>query len=134
MSETQERRLRIFFPNPEIASKLVHVAFEQNDVPGALAAVLKVVALAKFNILQGLGRKHSDPRNSWEAILEYRGADPVPESEGQLCEWVAHKVLSVCHELQADEIRQLKQYDVHIRPPAYPKRPPKGKIILNESL
>jgi hypothetical protein len=136
MSETQEQQLRVLFPSPAIVSKLAHIAFEDDDVPGALAAVLKIVALAEFNILQGLTRKPSESRNSWEAILEYRGSDQVPESDDQFREWWARRLSVVSDKLQPDEIQQLRTYNIHIRLPAYPNRREswKGHIILNELL
>lgn len=83
VSDTATRSLRAFFLHPEVTPRLFHVAFEHNDIPGALATVLDLVRRAGFNILTSLSRKRPDDRAVLEALLEFRHEDDYPASNGR---------------------------------------------------
>lgn len=83
VSDTTTRSLRAFFLHPEVTPRLFHVAFEHNDVPGALASILDLVRRAGFNILTSLSRKRPGDRAVLEALLDYRHSDDYPALEGR---------------------------------------------------
>lgn len=99
-AHTGDRALRVFFPNPTIAKRIMHVRFDHEDKRGMLAAMTATVADAGFNILSSLLRKSTLKMNSWEAILEYRKGD-LPNAKDpsarsgvlkQVAEWLREAV------------------------------------------
>src|SRR5262249_36792348 len=80
LSEADTRTLRAVFPKPETFRNMLYVGFFHNDEPGGLAAILRPLAAAGFNILTSLirrdkvGRRSNISRNVFEAQLEFQGA------------------------------------------------------------
>ncbi len=128
LSDTIEKNLRVFFPKPEIIPKILHVGFYHNNIPKALNAILRILALSKFNILTGVLRNDEhDDRSVWEAILEYRGGNEKPgdyESH-EMCEWLKDKLESNCKGRVS-----LEKFNVEIGLPQYPKpKKPKDRDL-----
>ena len=117
LSDTDERNLRIVFLTREIARSLVHVGFYHNDVPGALAEIMQAVASSRFNILTSLVRKKTATRNVWEAVLHYKGDEPIPVGmpPDQIYSWVASLL-----KRNADNIPQMVEPNVEVGAPLYP--------------
>lgn len=133
VSDTDERALRAFFPTSAVEEKLIHLGFYHDDIPGALYAILRALARARFNIVASLLRKHKASRNVWEAVLEYRGKNFInlPLSGKELCDWVATNLIEV-----ADNPLELKRCNIEIGLPLYPKYSSgwRGSINFNERL
>jgi hypothetical protein len=72
LSQGPERTLRVMFPRPELANRLLHIGFQHADKAGSLAAITGAVAAAKFNIITSILRRHTDNEQTWEAVLEDR--------------------------------------------------------------
>jgi len=132
--------LRIFFPKPELAATLVHVGFRHNDLPGALSAITPVIAHASFNVLTSLLRKKNSNQNTWEALLEYRGADVVPQpTPGQkkdvfqafLVDWVVSKFTEAARVFDMDRI---KQSELCITVPEYPRAGHTYEVTIRDKL
>jgi hypothetical protein len=138
VSDTTTRTLHVFFLHPGLASKLFHVGFPHDDVPGALATILALLRDAKFNILTSLVRKQQDGRSVWEAVLEYQGDSEVPPSEsrpahspitqGEL-KWIGERIVGA-HDRGG---RQMPDYGIEVAPPDYPARP-RGSRVRKYSL
>ena len=100
VSDTDERNLRIFFFPALIRQGIFHVAFSHNDVPGALATILGLVAKAEFSILTSLLRKETPDRSIWEAVLSYRGKTTLEWRQdargrtitGAELDWIANEI------------------------------------------
>lgn len=121
LSETENRTLRVFFPEPRLIDRIVHLGFYHRDHPGALAGITKLLA-HEFNILTSLLRKTTPDLSVWEAMMEYRGKEVIPDDTKERCEWVA-KHLSA--RATADGVESLSQYKFEVGLPLYPK-PPRG--------
>lgn len=117
LSETENRTLRVFFPEPRLVARIVHLGFYHRDRPGALAGITKLLA-HDFNILTSLLRKTTPELSVWEAMLEYRGIEIISHDTKERCEWVA-KHLSL--RAAADGVKSLKQYEFEVGLPLYPK-------------
>jgi ACT domain-containing protein len=79
-SDTDARDLRVFFLRHDVVTRVLHVGIRHNNTPGALAAILQLVADSSFNILTSLLRKSTPLQSVWEGVLEYRGdADLLPK-------------------------------------------------------
>jgi hypothetical protein len=137
LSETEDRILRAFFPELKILPKICHVGFTHRDVPGALSALTRTIADAEFNILTSLLRKRTQTESIWEAVLEYRGTEPVPNNidPENTRQWVANKLQAVVSSA-ATPIPSVhsSRYGVKLREPAYPKQkqPLAASIPLKE--
>jgi hypothetical protein len=128
-SQMEERLLRVFFPNPQIVDRIIHLGIRHSDMPGALTALTQLLASEKFNILTSLLRSLSPQGNVWEAILEYRGTKTLPPPPGQSgssgrrtatreqCEWVAHRLQAGA----AKNMVNLTRYNFKVGLPLYPK-------------
>jgi len=112
----------------------VHLGFFHVDAPGALSAILAPLARAGFNIVTSLLRQNKDGKNVWEAVLEYRGADTIPtpgygtrslEAGETLCSWAAERVLAAA---KSDELERLRECDLQIGLPRYPRRSWEGRV------
>lgn len=142
VSDTVTRALHVFFLHPSLTSRLFHVGFFHDDVPGALATILTLLRDAEFNILTSLVRKQEKGRSVWEAVVEYQGKAAVPPSGSR----PAHSPISqkeldwICDRIVAAPKRQKKlaDYGIEIAPPKYPPRPKQAEkvesILLGERL
>lgn len=136
LSDTEDRTLRIFFPKPQVVSKTVHVGFHHNDLPGALSAIMSLVARADFNILTSLLRKKTSATNIWEAVLEYRGTRAIPTFDAvdrirAVIDWVTNVLLSA---VEGAEIEQLKRFEIAVSSPDYPKISTPYQIVFEDVL
>jgi len=125
-SDTKERNLRIYFPKVESWDKLIHIGFNHKDMPGALSAILDILAAANFNIITGLLRRNTSDTNIWEGLLEYRGEGVI--SKENLYEWVVEKInLIPC--LNYD----ISKFQFRVGPPLYPKKTYTSLSVCNKS-
>lgn len=134
LSDTEDRALRLFFPTEDVNSRLIHVAFQHNDLPGALAAITAVVARANLNILTSLTRKKDAAKSVWEAVLECPVDGGLParvatgaerDSSKSIIEWLARQMLS---HATPEDLHGLKEAAVEIAHPDYPPR--KNQILF----
>lgn len=117
LSETENRTLRVFFPEPSLVSRIVHLGFYHRDRPGALSVITKLLA-REFNIHTSLLRKISPERSVWEAILEFRGEEAIPHDTKTQCNFVAMHLNSRAIE---EDVYSLNQYEFEVGLPLYPK-------------
>jgi ACT domain-containing protein len=121
VSETEERVLRAYFYRNDVRTGLFHLGCYHDDAPGALIAILKLVASAGFNIVTSLLRRETDQQSVWEALLEYRGtAELLPDGssvKAQL-EWAGSRLLEHATD---QHLRDLKKVQATLGPPRYPK-------------
>ncbi len=131
LSDTKERNLRIFFPKNNTVPKLIHIGVYHSDRPGALSTILELFANSDFNILTSLLRKQTTSISIWEAILEFRGKNSFPKfSNGeQKHRWVA-KTLIKRYKWNFG----IRNYDLKIGEPLYPKGDKKELVRLNSIL
>lgn len=130
LSETEQRVLRVVFFRQSTAARIVHLAFYHQDAPKALSGILRPLARARFNIITSLLRKETNEESVWEALLEYRGTEPLPAPE-QRSEWAAELVV---RNSRPDEIGGLRDSQVSVGRPRYPKLPANVRVPLNEKL
>jgi hypothetical protein len=132
VSDTVTRALHVFFLHPSLASKLFHVGFFHDDVPGALATILALLRDAEFNILTSLVRKQEKGRSVWEAVVEYQGKEEVPHSDSRPAHSpiTAEELEWICERVAAPNRgkKKLVDYGIDIAPPKYPVRPKDAKI------
>lgn len=121
VSETEERVLRAYFFRNNVRPKLLHIGYYHYDSPGALSAILKLLARAHFNIITSLLRKESERESVWEAVLEYRGNEELPPSgsgpEAQI-KWAAQKLLN---QAEPNDLENLEKFEAALGLPRYPK-------------
>lgn len=123
ISDTEDRALRVFFPTDEENSRIIHVALQHNDLPGALTAITGVVANASFSILTSLHRKKTSARSVWEAVLECPSNAQLPvrttsaEWPRLVFEWLAKQITLTA---TPEDIYRLKTCDIVITQPDYP--------------
>lgn len=131
LSDTRERNLRIFFPKNKTLERLLHVGIYHKDVPGALSSSLELIANSDFNILTSLLRKQNFSESIWEAILEFKGGKPFPKSKKQegMHQWVAETMLK-----GYDDSFNLKEYDLKVGNPLYPKVSNPSQVRINDLL
>jgi predicted amino acid-binding ACT domain protein len=143
VSDTTTRALHAYFMHPGLATRVFHVGFFHDDMPGALATILALLREAKFNILTSLVRKEQDGRSVWEAVLQYQGRakvpgadsrhahDPVTETE---IDWICKCVVDAHNSTKWTAV----DCAIDVAPPKYPLRP-KGtpeakKVSLSDLL
>jgi len=114
LSETEQRTLRAFFPQPETIRNIVHLGFYHHDEPSELLPIISALAAAEFNVLTSLLRKQTSTMSVWEAVLEYRGKDRIP-SESEWSGWVGQKI-----EVAAANLNRTHRSDFEIGSPKYP--------------
>ncbi len=128
LSDTDDRTLRVFFPNPALITRTVHLAFYHRDLPGALSAITHLLAKENFNILTSLLRKISPQFSVWEAILEYRGTGALPLNTEEQRNWVAERLRV---RTQQEHVR-VARYQIELGLPLYPK--PKEELRIRVPL
>lgn len=120
-SESNSRCLRVFFPHKNLQEKILHIAFNHADTPGALLSITRVLADKNFNILTGLLRKKDKNRSGYELILEYKG-DDIPKTALASHEGLLNWVTDLINTSDEDTLALLSEYAVTIGLPEYPKR------------
>lgn len=127
VSDTTTRALHAFFMQPELASRVFHVGFFHDDVPGALATILALLREAEFNILTSLVRKQQEGRSVWEAVLQYQGEAEVPNGDSRQAHepvtqaeigWICERIVAA-HETIG---REVVDCAIDVAPPRYPVR------------
>jgi ACT domain-containing protein len=146
-SDPHTNTLRALFPSRDSAERLIHVAFDQLDQPGALVAVSRVLQDAGFNAITSLLRKTSRMRATWEVVLEQPHLQDVSEpaipTYGIRCEPPTRDERETLYEASLRSLHDLlvansdqgaldacASYDTSIVPPRYPRHPGlEGKAI-----
>ncbi len=121
VSETEERVLRAYFYRNDVQTGLFHLGFYHDDEPGALIAILKLVASARFNIVTSLLRRETDQQSVWEALLDYRGSAellPCDSSITDQLKWAGDRLMENATDLDTLELRKVQ---ATLGPPRYPK-------------
>jgi hypothetical protein len=123
ISETQDRILRAFFPNPKEVGKIVHVGISHQDQPGAMSNLLTLVRIAGFNVLTGLLRQSDGITRMWEGLLRYEGTRKLEDRNSPgIYRWVADRLAYAARAAGEEAPAGLKRYDLRIGPPRYSSR------------
>jgi ACT domain-containing protein len=129
ISDTDDRSLRVYFLPAAAAAQVHHVGLVHADRPGALAALLKLIAASEFNILTSLVRKETvatsgKGRSIWEAVLQYRG-DAADVSRARAhphappLEWIRNQLAAA-----VTSVDEVAEFDIQVRAPSYPNTSP----------
>jgi predicted amino acid-binding ACT domain protein len=133
VSDTTTRALHAFFMQAADARRVFHVGFFHDDVPGALATILALLREAQFNILTSLVRKQQGGRSVWEAVLQYQGAEEVPNGDTRHAhdpitteeiDWICARVVDAHEEVKEEVV----ECAIDVAPPRYPVRKGKRKV------
>ncbi len=118
LSDTKERKLRVYFPKLKTVSKLIHIGMHHKDTSGALSSIFDLLARSNFNIITGLLRKKSATDSVWEGIIEYKGIeDDIPHTDDHsVYQWVVNKITQNLHSEY-----DINRYKIQVGNPLYPK-------------
>ncbi len=122
-SETEEKRLRVYFPNPAKKLRIYSLGVSHENKSGALSIILRLLAVAGFDIVTSVIRKKSSTRNFLEVVVEYLGSSFCEHCSGneEQCnryEVISEKIIAAAY--QETVVEELKEYDITIGPPLFP--------------
>ena len=124
-SETEEKRLRVFFPKNEMIGQMIHVGICHIDEKGVISLILQLLAKSGFSIITSLLRKIRINTNVLELYLEYKGSDKIWKSLDRADFTRVHTFIKqklVTALTNNAEKEMFEKYEIKVGFPFYPKK------------
>lgn len=128
-SSPSDHAIRVFFPSIASTKQIIHVAFEHSNRPGALSAIMSIIASSNLNIVTGLVRKRTQNESTFEVVLEnlntndlppkFEHSPPTDPDFEKLLQW-CRKRISSCS--SSSQLRRHNDFGTQLAIPRYPQR------------